>query len=109
MINKLIKIENNYEQIYITREQGRPAMYYFFYSQTDPSLVQTSNNSVKKDQGEFLEFQKLKFIDKPEQIDYSKKALVISSQNFYQMSFSQDTAPIIDMTSKQNWVFYEIN
>jgi 4-amino-4-deoxy-L-arabinose transferase-like glycosyltransferase len=49
--------------IYITREQGRPAMYYWFYSQTDPKEVQAANNLVKKDQGEFLEFENIKFVN----------------------------------------------
>ena len=109
MIGKLNKIENNYETIYITREQGRPAMYYFFYTETDPSLVQNANQLAKKDQGEFLEFQKIKFIDKPEQIDFNKQALIISSLNFYQNSFSKDSIPIIDKTDEETWVFYEIN
>jgi len=109
MIGKLNKIENNYETIYITREQGRPAMYYFFYTETDPSLVQNANQLAKKDQGEFLEFQKIKFIDKPEQIDFNKQALIISSLNFYQNSFSKDSVPLIDKTDGATWVFYEIN
>jgi len=109
MINKLTKIEKNYEKIYITREQGRPAMYYFFYAKIDPSLVQYANQLAKKDQGEFLEFQKIEFIDKPEQIDFNKEALIISSPDFYQNSFSKDSIPIIDATEEQTWVFYEIN
>jgi 4-amino-4-deoxy-L-arabinose transferase-like glycosyltransferase len=109
MIGKLNKIENNYETIYITREQGRPAMYYFFYTKVNPLLVQNANQLAKKDQGEFLEFQKIKFIDKPEQIDFSKKALIISSLNFYQNSFSKDSVPLIDKTDGETWVFYEIN
>lgn len=98
MIEKLVKIESNYEKIYITREQGRPAMYYFFYAQVDPRLVQAANQSAKKDQGEFLEFQKIEFIDKIEQIDSNKKALLISSPDFYK-----------DSSDKAIWSFYEIN
>lgn len=109
MIGKLLKIEDNYEKIYVTREQGRPAMYYFFYAKVNPLLVQNANQLAKKDQGEFLEFQNIEFIDKPEQIDFNKKALIISSLNFYQDSFSQDSVPLIDTTEEQNWVFYEIN
>ena len=109
MIGKLNNVKDNYETIYITREQGRPAMYYFFYTKTDPLLVQNANRLAKKDQGEFLEFQKIKFIDKPEQIDFNKQALIISSPNFYQNTFSKDSVPIIDETDGKTWVFYEIN
>lgn len=109
MVNKLTKIENNYEKVYVTREQGRPAMYYFFYAKVNPLLAQNANQLAKKDQGEFLEFQNIEFIDKPEQIDFTKKVLVVSSKDFYQNSFSKDSVPIIDETEKQIWVFYEIN
>lgn len=49
--------------VYITREQGRPAMYYWFYSLTNPSLVQAADVKSQQDQGEFLEFQNIKFIN----------------------------------------------
>ncbi|MBD3250101.1 MAG: hypothetical protein GF381_00835 [Candidatus Pacebacteria bacterium] len=47
--------------VYVTRSQGRPAMYYWFYNQINPSLVQAQAENVKKDQGEFLEFGQIKF------------------------------------------------
>lgn len=65
MINQVTVLakENQILPIYITREQGRPAMYYWFYTQTDPSEVQAANALVKKDQGEYLEFKNLKFVN----------------------------------------------
>ena len=53
--------QDQYEQVFITRKLGRPSMYYWFYTQTDPRLVQALNHQVAKDQGEYLEFGKLKF------------------------------------------------
>jgi len=53
--------QDKYSHIYITRQLGRPSIYYWFYTQTDPRLVQALNNSVPKDQGEYLEFGKIKF------------------------------------------------
>lgn len=41
---------------YIARSQGRPAMYDWFYHQTDPKLVQNENQTAAKDQSEFLTF-----------------------------------------------------
>jgi 4-amino-4-deoxy-L-arabinose transferase-like glycosyltransferase len=58
-----LRKKNPDETIYVSREKGRPAMYYWFYTQTDPREVQSENASVEKDQGEFLEFKNLKFID----------------------------------------------
>ncbi len=51
--------------IYVSREKGRPAMYYWFYSQTDPKKIQAANETAAKDQGEFLEFENLRFGDEP--------------------------------------------
>lgn len=60
------KQQNPNEIIYVSREKGRPAMYYWFYTQTDPREVQAESDSVEKDQGEFLEFKNLRFMDKSE-------------------------------------------
>ena len=63
---EILKIEalrgqNPDDIIHISREKGRPAMYYWFYTQTDPREVQAENKTAKKDQGEFLEFKNLRF------------------------------------------------
>lgn len=63
---QIIEIEqqvlvNPGQTITVSRDQGRPAMYYWFYTQTDPRQVQAVNAEVKKDQGEFLEFKNLRF------------------------------------------------
>lgn len=47
--------------VYIARSQGRPAMYYWFYNQIDPKLVQAENLTARKDQAEFLDFKNLHF------------------------------------------------
>lgn len=62
-IRKVAALQQKYphKQIIVTRELGRPAMYYWFYTQTDPKLVQEQAISAKKDQGEFLEFNNLIF------------------------------------------------
>jgi 4-amino-4-deoxy-L-arabinose transferase-like glycosyltransferase len=108
MFKKLTAVENNYDQIYITREQGRPAMYYFFYNKINPSLVQAFNNQAKKDQGEFLNFGKIEFIDQTKQISTVKKTLVVSSMDFYKNSFASSNAKIISSTEDQVWVLYEV-
>ena len=68
--------EGDYDRIYVTRELGRPSIYYWFYSKTDPSLVQAANSNVPKDQGEYLAFDKLIFGQPPFQPE--PKSLVVS-------------------------------
>ncbi len=108
MIDKLGEVQANFDQIYVTRENGRPSMYYFFYRHIDPSLVQSFDSQAPKDQGEFLEFQNIKFIDLPSQItlEESQKILVISSEQFYQNNFSATQWQLIDQTADKEWVFY---
>jgi len=51
------------EQIFLSREQGRPAMYLFFFGKIDPSKVQQAESGGAKDQQEFLEFENWHFVD----------------------------------------------
>ena len=78
--------KDNYDQIFISREEGRPAMYYWFYNEVDPSLVQAANDSVKKDQGEFLEFENIKFIDSLDEIDFKEALIATSEESFEELS-----------------------
>ena len=55
------RLENSNQILTVSREKGRPAMYYWFYTQTDPRDVQAEDSTAKKDQGEFLEFKNLRF------------------------------------------------
>ncbi len=107
MVGKLLDREANYEQIYITREQGRPAMYYFYYAQVEPRLVQTANETARKDQGEFLNFGKISFIDQADELDLSKSILLISSPEFRAANFNQQALKLIDQTEGEVWSFYE--
>ena len=79
-VNALARMNPEYP-IYITREQGRPAMYYWFFSKTDPKLVQSYEATAGKDQSEFLEFGRIQFIDKPDQVSTSY-GIVAGSPNF---------------------------
>lgn len=69
--------QEKYDQVYITRALGRPSIYYWFYTQTDPRLVQALNNSVPKDQGEYLEFGKIKFQDG----NYLPNSLIVAEES----------------------------
>ena len=72
--------KEKYDQIYITRNLGRPSIYYWFYARTDPRKVQAFNNLVPKDQGEYLEFENIKFGNPPEIFPENTKVLIISQE-----------------------------
>ncbi|NCN50956.1 MAG: hypothetical protein COU67_00810 [Candidatus Pacebacteria bacterium CG10_big_fil_rev_8_21_14_0_10_44_54] len=64
MIGKLAEKMREYPDLpaFVSRDMGRPAMYYWFYTKTDPKLVQAANDTAEKDQGEFLEFGRIRFV-----------------------------------------------
>ncbi len=105
-VNSLQKQYPNYP-IYITRKEGRPAMYYWFFSKTDPKKVQAQAKTAKKDQGEFLEFNNIKFINglgeinnTPAIVAASKKALAHHFKNYPidKIKFSTDINNLADQT-----------
>ncbi|MEA2056909.1 MAG: hypothetical protein U9O78_04395 [Patescibacteria group bacterium] len=77
LVNKIVQLQNSYPdyRFQVSRAEGRPAMYYWFYQQTDPIEVQQQANQVRLDQGEFLEFNNLEFVDsvdaKPKSVTFS--------------------------------------
>lgn len=93
--------------IYITREQGRPAMYYWYENKVDPKLVQQAESSAKKDQGEFLNFDTITFITNEGEI-LSSNGLVVSSPDYLQslsQKFSFTEVKSIDNLDKKTvWV-----
>jgi len=58
-----LKQENPNYTVHISRAYGRPAMYYWYYSKSDPRLVQAEEKTALKDQGEFLQFENITFGD----------------------------------------------
>jgi len=77
MIEFVATKKDDYDTIYITRELGRPSIYYWFYTKTNPKEVQALNNQVLKDQGEYLQFENIIF----GQPDPQKPALVVVSES----------------------------
>ncbi len=58
---KQYKQEN--EQVFVSRYQGRPSMYYLFYSQFDPKEIQRIEPSLPKDQLELIKVGEYNFVD----------------------------------------------
>lgn len=51
------------EQVYVTREQGRPSMYYLFYTSYNPVALQKIEPTLPKDQLELLQVGDYHFVD----------------------------------------------
>lgn len=51
------------ERVYMTREEGRPAMYYLFFSSFDPEVLQETTYDFPKDQLELLQVHDYFFVD----------------------------------------------
>ena len=98
LMTSLGKLDNNKKKIYVSREQGRPAIFAWFYNQTDPKLVQEFNNQAKKDQGEFLTFYNWSFIDQVSEI--KEPGLVAASPSFLKNLKGQQT--LIDSVYNQS-------
>ena len=95
----------------ITREQGRPAMYYWFYTQTDPRRVQAAQATAAKDQGEFLNFENVLFADTTSQL---KTGIIASSEETYQQLAKQnrsvhDAQKITRPDGKTVWMVYQLD
>lgn len=103
MISSVNALRQNDEPVFITREQGRPAMYYWFYSQTDPQLVQQASASVTKDQSEFLAFEHVAFVD---QVNTEMMGLIASSPAKYEDVGGEIIKEITDPRGKVIWVLY---
>lgn len=106
------KKENPEANIYITREQGRPAMYYFFYTKTNPNEVQSVAREVLRDQGELLQFGKIKFIDQSSD-NLETGDLIVSSEKFYQSILTRELplelkSTIYHPNQSLIWLIYSI-
>ena len=94
------------EQIYITREQGRPAMYYWFYSQIDPTLVQSYELTSSKDQSECLQFGRFHFIDSADAVSTSYGILAASPSFTADVGLATegDVAIVSNLLGKPIWI-----
>lgn len=98
------------QSVFITREFGRPAMNYWFYSQTPPQDVQAEEQDAPKDQAEFLAFQNISFINT---VNEAKPGIVVSSLNGYEQLSSdfssvQKLDEVKDLQGKTVWVLSQV-
>jgi 4-amino-4-deoxy-L-arabinose transferase-like glycosyltransferase len=81
------------QKVAISREYGRPAMYYWFYTLTDPRRVQAANATAAKDQGEFLEFESIQFARAPGEVKDAQ--LVVGSKEFVEQATGKRSGNVI--------------
>lgn len=92
------------EDVYITREQGRPAMYYWFFNAIDPQVVQAEQATARKDQGEFLQFERVHFVDG---LSGQEQGLIVSSPGkMAALGDREVLGEVKDLKGKVIWVMY---
>ena len=75
LIETIEQLRKPNQHVFVTREQGRPSIYFLWYTKQDPHELQQQNDSLKKDQQELLEFGPYTFGD----VIPSDKSLLIAS------------------------------
>ncbi len=106
MINIVKERQDQYQQIFITRELGRPSVYYWFYTQTDPQSVQAVNDTVEKDQGEYLEFGKITFGQPPAPLP-DNSLVVLGPSDPFDSAQGKLVEEIYDLSGKLSFRIYE--
>jgi len=96
--------------IYITRERGRPAMYDWFYSKTNPRLVQAAEATAKKDQSEFLEFSNRKYVRGLGEVNQLPAVVVASPENLvtYQTNFEKNSQLLGEVKGLDGQIIWQI-
>lgn len=81
VVQHVLLLQKQYSHLptFFSREQGRPLMYYWFFSKADPKQVQAVATHVLKDQSELLEFNNI-YIVPPADIS-NTTAIVVLSEN----------------------------
>jgi 4-amino-4-deoxy-L-arabinose transferase-like glycosyltransferase len=112
MVQEVTKLrtQNPSTPVFITREYGRPAMYYWFYSKTNPAVVQQEEATAIKDQAEFLTFENISFINSTNE---AKAGIIASSPTGFillQNAFSsvKVLSEVKDLRGQTVWVISQV-
>lgn len=113
MVAKVDQLKTTYpdQEVFITREYGRPAMYYWFYTKTSPADVQAAEATALKDQAEFLQFENISFVNS---VNEAKPGIVASSLKGYEQ-LSRDSSSVEkldevkDLKGNVVWVISRVN
>jgi hypothetical protein len=114
MVESVNQLRQKYPDlpVYITREQGRPAMYYWFFSKTDPRQVQAANATASKDQGEFTSFENIRFPNTVAEITTTPAIVASSLDNKDSLVVEGhtvvDETVIKDLNGQPSWIIYVV-
>lgn len=111
MVNDIHTYQRPGEQIFVSRQLGRPAMYYWFYSKTDPREVQLEakkheieGKNTFEDQGEFLQFQNTQFVSG---LNGTERGLIATiPEDLEKFPESQLFSTVKDLQGKDVWVVF---
>ncbi len=111
IVEEVQRRKEKFSNVYFLREMDRPAMAYWFFTQTDPKVVQPIDKQLQKDQGPELQFENIHFINF---IGDARTGLVASSvwsleQLQKKGSSVSNISEIKDPAGKTIWVVYELN
>ena len=104
------EVENSDFPIYVTRKDGRPAMYYLFYRAVDPRLTQQLGKFVEKDQSEFLSFERYHFVNNLDPNGSYPSGTILASSKEDSLRFSERQAVdfIDEVMGKRGEVIWSI-
>jgi 4-amino-4-deoxy-L-arabinose transferase-like glycosyltransferase len=112
MVNSIAQLHAQKPEtpIYITREYGRPAMYYWFFTKTDPQRVQAIDASVPKDQGEYLEYENIHFVRSANEVKPGIVAVTPAGAVQLDSQYRQVTpiAEVKDLRNQTVWVILQV-
>lgn len=103
-------------KIFITREKGRPAMYYWFFTQTNPRLVQAENQIAEKDQGEYTTYKTMSFEKSINEVPEEPLLLVASkeqTERYLQRASAKGLQAtslytVLDLNDKPVWIITQV-
>ncbi len=75
LVESIEQLRKPDQHVFVTREQGRPSIYFLWYTKQDPRELQRQDAFLKKDQQELLEFGPYAF---GEAVPLEKSLLVAS-------------------------------
>lgn len=111
LVETISQFDDQTTPIFITREQGRPAMYWWFYNKTNPELVQKSDSISKQDQGEFLEFNNLHFVRTLDEAALNSGVIVAGSEEqieLLQTKVGQEIESLGEIKSPTNKTIWKV-
>lgn len=102
LYDQLVQLKSPQEQVYVSRQQGRPAMYLFFTQQIDPYRVQQAaqDPQTNKDQQELLDFEDWHFNE-----DRNSTGLHAVAPNDIP-SETESILSIHDLNQEDIWIIY---